>query len=474
MTKIKKIKPNVWKIPKSKKMNVPVLVYASDKLMQDIKEDKTLEQAQNVAKLPGILKKSIVCPDAHQGYGFSIGGVAAFDLNKGVVSPGGVGYDINCGVRVLTTNLTKNEFLPKRKEILQQIRKEVPAGVGKGRKEKISNQDLDEILNTGVKWAVKKGFAIKSNRENTEEKGYMKQADSSKVSQKAKSRGLNQLGTLGSGNHFIDVHVVKEIYDKEIAKIFGITKENQILIMIHCGSRGLGHQVASDYIRAMEKEYGFKHLPDRELASAPIKSKLGQDYLAAMAAAANFGFTNRQIIAYYIKQVILDFFPKTKISLLYDIAHNIAKFEKHKINGKLKQVCVHRKGATRSFGPSRSSDYSKKYAKTGCPIFIPGSMGTASYVLAGTDKALDISFGSTAHGAGRHMSRTQAKKTFTPEQIRSEMKSKDIYLESTSMKGTLEEASGAYKDVDEVVKVSHDLGIGKMVAKLIPIAVING
>ena len=474
MVEIKKIKENLWKIPKSGKMNVPAYVFASKKLMQDIKQDLTFFQLKNMASMPGVITKVIALGDAHQGYGACIGGVMAFDTEKGVVSPGAIGYDINCGVHVLTTNLKKDEFLPKRKDIIHQIRRDVPAGVGRGTKYKLTEKDLDEILNTGLKWAIKNKLATKSDMEKTEENGSIQIADASKISQKAKSRGRNQLGTLGSGNHFIDIHVVDEIYDKETAKTFGITQEGQILVTIHCGSRGLGHQVASDYIRAMEKQYGYEHLPDRELASAPINSKLGQDYLAAMSAAANFGFTNRQVIGHHVIEAIKKQFPEAKLSLLYDIAHNMAKFEKHKINGKMKEVCIHRKGATRSFGPSRSSDYTKKYAKTGCPIFIPGSMGTASYVLAGTDKALELSFGSTAHGAGRHMSRTEAKKTFTPEQIKAEMKEKDIYLESTSMKGTLEEASGAYKDVDEVVRVSHELGIGRMIAKLMPIAVING
>jgi tRNA-splicing ligase RtcB len=417
MVNIKKKTKNTYEIPKQGKMKVPGIVFASDILIKNISQDKTLEQVKNVAMLPGIIEKSIAMPDAHQGYGFCVGGVAAFDLKKGIISPGGVGYDINCGVRLLATNITKEEFLKKRKEVTHQIVRDVPVGVGRGSKEKLSDSELDEIMKKGVNWAVEKGFGTKEDIEKVEDNGCIKGADPRKVSQRAKARGRNQLGSLGAGNHFIDIQEIDEIYDEKIAKIFGLEKKGQIVVMIHTGSRGLGHQIASDYIKEIEKEYGTSHLPDRELASAPINSRLGKDYMAAMAAAANFAFTNRHTIMHKVREAFKRFFPKVKLDLVYDIAHNIAKFESYDINGKSVNLCIHRKGATRSFGAGRK-EIPSVYRKIGCPIFIPGSMGTFSYVLIGTKKAEEITFGSTAHGAGRVMSRTQAKKQFSPEEKR--------------------------------------------------------
>jgi len=473
MVEIKKNSEHAWEIPKTGKMLVPGIVYASEALIKNIKQDKTLEQVKNVAQLPGILKASFCMPDAHQGYGFPIGGVAAFDLELGVVSPGGVGYDINCGVRLLATNLSKEKFMLKRKEVTHDIVRNVPVGVGRGTKTKLTDKDLDDILNRGVKWAVEKGFGLKEDLEKIEDNGAINGADAYKVSQRAKARGRDQLGTLGAGNHFIDVQVVEEIYDKKIAKIFGIEKEGQITVMIHCGSRGLGHQVASDYIKLMEDKYGWSNLPDRELICAPINSPLGKDYRDAMAAAANFAFTNRQMIMYDIKEVFKKHFPESEVKLVYDIAHNMAKFEKHTIGDEEKEVCVHRKGATRSFGPGRE-EIPKIYRDVGCPIFIPGSMGTSSYVLVGTKKAEEVSFGSTAHGSGRVMSRTAAKKQFTAEDVKKILEKKDVYIEAQSKSGMVEESPEVYKNVDEVVRVSNELGIGNLVAKLRPIAVIIG
>jgi len=470
---IKKIKENIWEIEKEGKMNVPGIVFASDSLMDKIKLDKTLEQVKNVAQLPGIVEKSIALPDAHQGYGFPIGGVAAFDLKKGIISPGGVGYDINCGVRLLVSNLTKSDFLKKRSQVLNELFKNVPSGVGKGSQFKFSDKEMNEILNQGVKWAVERGYATKDDMENIEDNGSIEGADAGKVSQKAKARGRDQLGTLGAGNHFLEVQEVETIYDKETAKVFGIEKEGQITVMIHCGSRGLGHQTASDYIRSMEKEYGWKDLPDRELICAPIESKAGKDYRAAMSASANFAFTNRQLITYQIRKSFEKYFPKAKLNLLYDIAHNMAKFEEFNINGNKTKLCVHRKGATRSFGPGRS-EIPQKYRKVGCPIFIPGSMGTYSYVLVGTKEAEKVSFASTAHGAGRVLSRSFAIRNLSQEELKKEMENKDVEIKTANFRGALEEAPEAYKDVNEVVRVSHELGIGNIVARLKPLAVVKG
>ena len=471
--KVKKIEENIWEIPKEGKMLVAGRVFASDKLMEKIKQDKTLEQTKNMATLPGIVKYSIAMPDAHQGYGAPVGGVAAFDIKKGIISPGAIGYDINCGVRLLASNLSKEKFLKKRKEITHQIVRDVPVGVGRGSKEKFSDSELDEIMKKGVGWAVEKGYGTKEDIERVEDNGCIKGANPDKVSQRAKSRGRNQLGSLGAGNHFIDVQEIEEIYDEEIAKVFGLEKKGQIVVMIHCGSRGLGHQVASDYIKRIEKDLGTKNLSDRELACAPIESEIGKDYMAAMAAAANFAFTNRHMIMYRVREAFKRFFPNSKLKLVYDIAHNIAKFEEYVINGKKKMVCIHRKGATRSFGPGRE-EIPRVYRKTGCPIFIPGSMATPSYVLVGTKKAEEIAFGSTAHGAGRALSRTRAKREVTPEQVKEMLKQKNIYLEAASTKGMLEENPNAYKNPNEVVRVSHELGIGNLIARLKPLSVIIG
>jgi len=453
-------------------MQVPVMIFASEKLIDNIKKDKTLEQAENMAMMPGAVGHVVVLQDAHQGYGACIGGVSAYDSKKGIVSPGQIGYDINCGVRLVATNLDKKDFMEKRKEVTHDLMRSIPSGVGIKGEFSFNEKDLKEILEKGVKWLVEKGYAGKEDLERIEDSGCIAGADASKVSGKAIGRGRNQLGTLGAGNHFLEIQEVEEVYDKGTAKTFGLNK-GQIVVMIHSGSRGLGHQVASDYIQKMEKEYGFKHLPDRELAMAPLNSVLGKDYLAAMGAAANFAFANRQFMTYKLREVFKRHFPKSKLDIVYDIAHNIAKFEKHRVDGKIREVCLHRKGATRSFGPGRK-EIPLKYRKTGCPVLIPGSMGSYSYVLAGTKKAEELSWGSTAHGAGRAMSRKRAMDELTKEHVKSELERHDVYIESRSVKGIIEEAPEAYKDVDEVVRVSDELGIGKKVAKLRPLAVIKG
>lgn len=471
--KPRKLSENVYEIERKGKMKVKGIIFASEKLMKNIEKDgKTIEQVKNVAQLPGIVEKSIAMPDAHQGYGFPIGGVAAFDLEKGIVSPGGVGYDINCGVRLLATNLTKEQFLKKREKVLNEMYKAIPSGVGRDSEFALDKDELDEVLNTGVNWALKKKYAISDDLEHIEDFGCIKNADANKVSQKAKSRGKSQLGTLGSGNHFIEIQEVESVFNKDIAQIYGL-KKNQIVIMIHSGSRGLGHQTASDYIQKMEKVYGFKHLPDRELASAPLKDDLAKEYISAMNSAANFAFVNRQLMTYQIRKVFTENFSDSKVKIVYDICHNIAKFEKHLVDGKEVELCVHRKGATRSFGPGRK-EIPSDYRKVGCPIFLPGSMGTFSYVLAGTKKAEEISFASTAHGAGRLLSRSYAIKNLSEESIRADLSRNDILLKSGSRKGMLEEAPEAYKDIDEVAKVSDELGIGQLVARLKPLAVMKG
>ncbi|MEK6844627.1 MAG: RtcB family protein, partial [Nanoarchaeota archaeon] len=349
---IKKISNNIYEIPKEGKMNVPVIIYASEKILKDIKEDKTLEQAKNVAHLPGIINNSIALADAHQGYGFPIGGVAAFDLDSGVISPGGVGFDINCGVRLLKTNLTKKDILKKQNEILESLDIKIPSGVGRGSKFQMTKDELKKILQDGSKYLVEKGYGIKEDYLHTEEEGCIKGADASKISDRAIKRGIGQLGTLGAGNHFLEILFVDEIFDEKIAKAFEL-KKNQAVILIHCGSRGFGHQVASDYIKKMESEYGFKDLPDRQLINAPIKSQLGRDYYSAMCCAVNFAFANRQLITHWVREEIKSLFSNSKVEVVYDVCHNIAKFEKHFVDGKIREVCVHRKGATRSFGPGR-------------------------------------------------------------------------------------------------------------------------
>ena len=469
---MKKISKNIYEIPKQGNMNVHGLIYASEKIIEAIKEDKSLEQVKNVACLAGILKASIALADVHQGYGFPIGGVAAFDLDKGIISPGGVGYDINCSVRLLKTNLTKKDILKNQKKVAEALYRKIPSGLGRGSKFQISEQELKKVLEEGAKYIVEKGYGVKEDYLHTEEQGCIKGADASKVSERAIKRGIGQLGTLGAGNHFLEVQYVDEIFDEKISKVFGL-KKDQVTIMIHCGSRGFGHQVASDYIKKMEEKYGFKNLPDRELINAPIKSQLGKDYFSAMAAAANFAFTNKQIITHWVREEIKYLFPKIKIDVIYDVCHNIAKFEEHIVDGKKKMVCIHRKGATRSFGPERK-EISESYRKIGQPVIIPGTMGTSSYLLIGTKKAEELTFGSTVHGAGRVKSRSSALKSVRGEEIKKQLNKKGIEVESRSWKSLAEEAPEAYKDIEEVVKVVCELGINKKIARLKPLIVIKG
>jgi len=464
---LKKISDVEWEIPMSDGMLVPGRIFASEELMNLIKDDKSLEQVKNVAKLPGILKASYAMPDMHQGYGFPIGGVAAFDVETGVISPGGVGYDINCSVRLLKTNLKASDLEGKEKELAHSLFRTVPSGVGRGGKLKLDKDKLDEVLKEGAQWAVKNGYGSSEDYLHIEDQGKLRGANPENVSQRAKARGMPQLGSLGAGNHFLDVLVVDEVFDKKVAKVFGL-ELGQVVMLIHCGSRGLGHQVASDYIQLMDQEYGHPDF-DRELVHAPINSVVGKNYLSAMACAANFAFANKQIITHFVREDMKNYFPDFKAEVVYDICHNIAKFEK--FDGK--EVLVMRKGATRSFGPGRE-EIPEDYRKVGQPVLIPGSMGTPSYVLVGTKKAEEISWGSTAHGAGRVRSRTEAHRKMSFEDAQKDMEERGVFVEFGGKKGMVEESPFSYKDIDEVVRVSDGAGIGKKVAKLIPKLVVIG
>ncbi len=471
---LNKLGENVWEIPQQGEMRVPAVVYSSARLLEDIRRDQTLVQARNVACLPGIVRRSYVMPDAHQGYGFPIGGVAAFDVDEGIVSPGGVGYDINCGVRLLRSDYTEADVAAKRKELLAEIFKEVPAGVGKGGVTKLNRGVLKEILVRGAEWAVENGYGRAEDLERTEEGGRMAGATADGVSERAFERGIPQLGTLGSGNHFLEIQKVLEIYDEEAARAFGVDAVGQVLVMIHCGSRGLGHQVATDSIEALTDAYGVSGLPDRELVYAPFRSDEGQRYYHSMAAAVNYAFANRQMIAHWVRDVFARVLGSAAgMDQVYDVCHNVAKVEEHPDGGRSRRLVVHRKGATRSFGPGRP-EVPARYRSVGQPVIIPGSMGTASFLLAGTEEAEGLSFGSTAHGAGRVMSRHEALRRFRGEKIREDLARRGIELRSTSWKGVAEEASEAYKDVDEVVRVSDAVGLGRLVAKVVPIGVMKG
>lgn len=456
--KLKKISKYEYELLKTGNMLVPGLILVSEKLL-DAVEENAIEQVANVAQLPGIINYSLGMADIHSGYGFPIGGVAAFDLDKGIISPGGVGYDINCSVRLLKTNLKKQDIIKKQKEITEALYRKIPSGVGRGSKFNLTKEELKKILKGGAKYMVEKGYGVKEDYMHTEEEGNMKKANPDKISDRAMKRGIGQLGTIGAGNHFIEVQYVDEIFDEKIAKKFGIEK-NQVTIMIHCGSRGLGHQVASDYIKKMEQEYGFENLPDRELINAPIKSRLGEDYFEAMCAAANFAFANKQLITYWLREELKYLFPKSMVDVVYDVCHNIAKFEEHIVDGKKKTVCIHRKGATRSFA--------------GQPVIIPGSMGTASYILVGTSKSEELTFGSTVHGAGRVRSRSYAIKNLNGEKIKQELNKAGIEIKAGSWKSLAEEAPEVYKDIEEVVNVVDELGISKKVARLKPLVVVKG
>ena len=479
---LQRIDRYTWRIPQKYKpgMRVPGIVFADEYLLEKMRTDRTLEQCANVAHLPGIYKYAITLPDGHEGYGFPIGGVAATDYDEGVISPGGVGYDINCGVRLLVTNLSVEDIRPKIAELTSTIFRNVPCGLGSRRKDfRVTIHELDRLVSEGVQWVVDQGLGWPEDIKHCEEEGCMENANPDKVSTAAKNRGLRQVGTLGSGNHFLEIQKVDKIYDPRVAKTFGITHEGQVTVMIHCGSRGFGHQICSDYLRVMERAvHKYKiSLPDRELACAPGTSREAEDYYQAMACAVNYAFANRQAITHWVRQSFEQVFKRPAeefdLKLVYDVAHNIAKIEEHLIDGKRVKVWVHRKGATRSFGPGHR-DIPADYRSVGQPVLIPGSMGTSSWLLVGTNKAMEISFGSTAHGAGRMMSRAQAKRRFRGGEVRRGLEQRGITVRAASMTVLAEEADPAYKDVDRVAEVSHNVGIATKVARMVPVAVVKG
>ena len=476
----KKIGDMTYEIEKDESigMRVPVRIYANDQLLEKMMTDRTIRQAVNVSTIPGIQDHVAVLPDGHEGYGFPVGGVAAMDAEEGMISPGGVGYDINCGVRLLRTNLKENEVRPKLKELVSDLFHSVPSGVGSKGAIKLSHSQLDEVLVRGVPWAVDNGYGRTEDAQVCEENGHMENADPNKVSDRARKRGAPQLGSLGSGNHFLEIQKVEEIHDEEAAKRMGIEK-GHVTILTHCGSRGFGHQICSDYLRVSEqalKKYDIT-LPDRELACVPNSSEEGESYRKAMFAALNFAWSNRQMITHWTRKSFERVFHQTEgdlgMDLVYDVSHNIAKVEKHTINGKQKSVVVHRKGATRAF-PANRDEVPQKYRDMGQPVFIPGSMGTASWILLGKPNSMNLTFGSTAHGAGRTMSRSKARKNYTESQVKKYLSEKGIEVKALTRDGVVEETPQAYKDVNSIVDVSHELGIATKVAKLVPIGVIKG
>jgi len=479
--KIDKVQDSVWEIPTSHRpgMRVKAVIYADDDLISKMMQDATLEQAANVTTLPGIQKFSITLPDGHEGYGFPIGGVAATDLASGVVSPGGVGYDINCGVRLLTTNLEEKDVRPVLPALLNAFFENVPSGLGSSGKLRLNVQELDRAVAEGVGWAIDKGYGLAEDAEHCEENGAMPNADPSKVSSTAKSRGAPQLGSLGSGNHFLEIDLVDEIIDEPSAKAYGITHTGQVVVFVHTGSRGYGHQICSDYLQVMERavrKYNI-NLPDRELACSPADSPEARDYFAAMACAVNFAFLNRQLVAHWVRESFERVFrtssDKLGLDILYDVCHNIAKVEEHSVDGVRKEVVVHRKGATRAFPPGNAL-IPRDYIGIGQPVLIPGSMGSSSWVLRGTEEAMSLSFGSTAHGAGRFMSRTAAIKKFWGSDVKKKLEGRGILVRAANIKVISEEAPEAYKDCDAVAEVSHRVGLAKKVARLVPIGVTKG
>lgn len=470
-----------WKIPRTYKreMRTDGLIYASEKMIPTICEDQAPEQVANVACLPGIVGYSMAMPDIHFGYGFSIGGVAAFDVKEGVVSPGGVGYDINCGVRFLRTNLTVEEVKPRLSTLLDAIFTTVPCGVGMGGMIKVTAEELRQVMVKGARWAAERGFGWPEDLEHCEEGGALAGADPGAVSTRAVERGRPQLGSLGAGNHFLEVQVVEEIYEPAVAEKMGITKKGQITVMIHTGSRGFGHQICDDYLQVMQnavRKYGI-NLPDRQLVCAPVGSPEGKRYFAAMACAANFAWANRQMITHWVREAFEKVFKKSAKELglfvIYDVAHNIAKIEEHEVDGRKVTVCVHRKGATRAFPPGHPA-VPKDYREIGQPVLVPGDMGTLSYILVGTERAMRETFGSTCHGAGRLMSRAAALRQKSGREVAEELTGKGILVRAASEKTLVEEMPEAYKDVTEVVEACHGAGISRKVVLVRPIGVVKG
>ena len=470
----------LWEVPKGfrEDMRAPARLYADEKLFEATLHDKSLEQLVNTTTLPGIVKYALAMPDIHQGYGFPIGGVVATELPHGVISPGGVGYDINCGVRLLGTGILHEEIEPYLDDLATALYYNCPGGVGKKGHLRLSRKELDEVAVEGSRWALKKGYARREDIARTEEGGQLAGADPDQVSQRAKERGMPQVGTLGSGNHFIEVDVIDEIYDDEAARAMGL-REGNIAVQIHCGSRGFGHQVCDDYVKRLQPavhKYGIR-LPDRQLVCAPFESPEGQAYYGAMACAANYAFANRQVLTHYVRlsfeQTLAGHVDDWDLFQVYDIAHNMAKVETHDVAGKRKRLCVHRKGATRAFGPGFEG-LPPEYREIGQPVLVPGSMGTMSFVLVGTNDSMAQTFGSSCHGAGRTMSRSKAKKTVHGGRLKDQLHREGITVRAGSLRGLAEEAPVAYKDVDNVVAVVHGAGIARKVARLSPLAVVKG
>jgi len=480
MQDLRQISPYEWEIPITVQsdMRVPVHIYATRQLLEMVLEDKSIQQAVNTASLPGLVGYVVVMPDMHQGYGFPIGGVAATRYPEGVISPGGIGYDINCGVRLMSTRIDRQTAQLHIPDLANALNRYCPSGVGVKGHLKISAKELDEVCRQGSRWALKKGFAFPVDLERTEEGGCLEGANPEKVSQRAHERGREQIGTLGAGNHFLEVDVVDQVYDPVAAQAMGL-QEGYLALQLHCGSRGFGHQICSDYVsefQSVTQRYGI-HLPDRELVCAPLTSPEGQNYLAAMRCAANYAFANRQVLVHYARkafeEVLAGQVEDWQLYQVYDIAHNMGKIETHEIDGERIKVCVHRKGATRAFGPGFEG-LPPEYQPIGQPVLVPGSMGTASWVLVGTEKSMQQSFGSTCHGAGRIMSRSKAKKQIWGEELRDELQAKGIQIRTGSLAGLAEEAPQAYKDVDEVVETVVGAGIARKVARLLPLAVVKG
>ena len=491
---LEKVREYVWEIPQEDEMRVPARVLASETLLDEISEDLSLQQLKNTTHLPGIQKYAIAMPDAHQGYGFPVGGVAGIDAENGVISPGAVGYDVNCGVRLMKTSLKYSDLQGREEELVDALFEAIPTGLGGGGVVQTGVDTLEAVLERGVDWALEAGYAVEDDLAHCEDEGVRGGADADAVSQKAKDRGRQQLGSLGSGNHFLEVQRVTDVYREDVAESFGLA-EDQIVVLIHCGSRGLGHQVCTDYLRDIEQAHQglLNQLPDKELAAAPAGSHLAEEYYAAMNAAINFAWVNRQLIMHRTREVFADVFDRDwrdmEMELLYDVAHNIAKKETHTIgldsdgqpardgdavDSEERELFVHRKGATRAF-PAGHPEVPAAYRDVGQPIIIPGSMGAGSYILRGGEQSMDETFGSTAHGAGRLMSRTEAKNTYWGEDVMDDLRDQQhVYVKAESGATVAEEAPGVYKDVDEVVRISDALGIGDRVARTFPVCNIKG
>src|SRR3989440_8992050 len=476
-----RVAENIWEVAPDFQpgMKVPARIYADEDRLAKMRTDRTIEHCVNVTHLTGIYNYAITMPDGHEGYGLPIGGVAATDYDEGLISPGGVGYDINCGVRLIRTNLTEGEVRPRLSQLVDTIFNFIPSGLGSRGQIKLSPIELDKAVTDGLDWAIDKGYAWPEDPKTIEEEGCMEAADPSKVSSSARSRGAPQLGSLGSGNHFIEIERTDRIFDERVAQRLGIQKTGQILVLIHTGSRGYGHQICSDYLKVTERATGKYniHLPDRELAACPSKSPEAEDYIPAMPAACNFAWINRQMITHWVRQAFEKRFTQSSdamdMRIVYDVCHNVAKIESHQIDGEATKVIVHRKGATRSFPPGHP-DVPAQYRDVGQPVLIPGSVGTSSWALIGTPKAMELSFGTAAHGAGRFMSRSGAKRKWSGGDLKKSLESKGIVIRAASMEVLAEEAPGAYKDVDRVVEVSHQLGIGQKVVRMTPIGVAKG